>query len=245
MVTPLAATASFAGVALAALVLANILGQGYWMRALAHTAIASSVAAALFMLDLASRTKFSWASDIRLEQGVIRDCPDCPEMTVVMGGDVDMQVDGTKVRERIWPGFAIGRQEVSSDEFEAFLRQTGRPASVCAVSLDARAGNRAVCVSRTDAAAYVAWLTQQTGRAYRLPTAVEWAHAAAATTATQLRPSTGSSVMGMHDGTAEMVDDCEGNCTAALRPPYATSAETPDGRTGLRVVRDIRYDLMN
>ncbi len=79
--------------------------------------------------------------------------------------------------------FAMGKYEVTFAEYDKFAEATGR-----AKPNDQGwgRGNRPVInVSWDDATAYAAWLTQQTGRQYRLPSEAEWEYAARAGTTTK------------------------------------------------------------
>lgn len=67
--------------------------------------------------------------------------------------------------------FAIGKYEISYEEMSAFCRSGG-------CSVKGGPGLPASGVSARDAERYVAWLSQQTGFSYRLPSAGEWKFAA-------------------------------------------------------------------
>ncbi len=121
---------------------------------------------------------------------VFRDCPVCPELVVipagefVMGAGAARPVEGPAVGRTIERRFALGRFEVTFDEWQACVDQGG-----CAAMPDDHGWGRGprpvINVSMAAVEDYLHWLTARTGQRYRLPSEAEWAYAnRAGTTAT-------------------------------------------------------------
>jgi formylglycine-generating enzyme required for sulfatase activity len=124
-----------------------------------------------------------------LEPGdTFRDCADCTELVVVPTGDFVMGSKDTPYEQPERPisipaPFAIGRREVTFGEWDRCADD-----GVCKNRPDDHGWGRGeqpvINVSWEDAKQFVTWLSQKTGKKYRLPTEAEWEYAARAGTKT-------------------------------------------------------------
>ncbi len=113
---------------------------------------------------------------------VFKDCYDCPELVVVPPGLFIMGLGGKIPREgpphrvTISNPFAIGRFEVTFDQWQVCLDEGG-----CSIDPDDHAwgrGNRPVInVNYNHVEEYIAWISARTGLQYRVPSEAEWEYA--------------------------------------------------------------------
>ncbi len=111
------------------------------------------------------------------------------EMVRISGGRVTV-TDAKGSREVEVPNFYLGRTEVTWDMYDVFALGLDSPAGGATIARPSHpygapdygwghAGFPVMSVTRAAAEAFCAWLSQKTGRAYRLPTEAEWSLAAA------------------------------------------------------------------
>lgn len=146
-------------------------------------------------------------TDAAMEPGtVFVDCKNCPEMVVIPAGgfvmgslnsEIGRQGNESPVHQvDIARPFALGKFEITRKQFALFVNEAGyAPTKGCwAIEggkyTDSKVLNwrdtgypqqddhPAACISWNDAKAYTEWLSQKTGKNYRLPSEAEWEYAA-------------------------------------------------------------------
>lgn len=113
---------------------------------------------------------------------IFKDCPDCPELVVIPAGEFSMGSTASPIEQPqrnvvIAKPFAIGRFEVTFSEWDNCFT-----AGACKYRPEDQGwgrGNRPVIdVSWDDAQTFVTWLSQKSGKRYRLPSEAEWEYSA-------------------------------------------------------------------
>lgn len=104
-----------------------------------------------------------------------------PVMIRVEGGTFKMgsnnDADEKPVHNVTLSSFSIGKYEVTVAEYKAYCTATGRKMPV-APPWGWFDNHPMTLISWTEASAYCDWLTDKTGKLYRLPTEAEWEYAA-------------------------------------------------------------------
>jgi formylglycine-generating enzyme required for sulfatase activity len=172
------------------------------------------------------------------------------EMVLVPKGRVT--VDG--VQEAVGP-FYIGRTEVTWDMYDVFAlgldTPASRPEGTDATARPSNpygapdygwghAGYPVISVTRQAAEAFAKWLSQKTGRVYRLPTEAEWQHVATLAAGTADLPADKRDSLGWHRNNAAAHSHPVGTKTAdqlGLFDLFGNAAEWVTTKDGKLVTR--------
>ena len=101
-----------------------------------------------------------------------------PEGAFLMGSEDGL--DNEKPIHRVWlGGFGIGKYAVTNRDYRIFVEETGAPEPpFWSEEMFFHPDKPVVGITWHDAIAYCDWLSQRTGKHFRLPTEAEWERAA-------------------------------------------------------------------
>ena len=205
---------------------------------------------------------------------VFHDCEGCPEMVMLPPGKFVMNpwvyYDNPRHEVTISEPFAIGKYEVTFDEYRQFTEDTNH--DYYHREEWGKGRQPIVGVSWNDAKAYCAWLGVQTGKNYRLPSEAEWEYAARAEATTPYAfgdkltesqanfghyefktvpvgayPANGFGVHDMHGNVSEWVEDYHHDKYRDSAPTDGSAWSEPEtygygfGVTELRVTRGVSW----
>ena len=161
--------------------------------------------------------------------GRFRDCEECPTMVEIRPGSFDMgcefaedclEGEGPVHGVRIERPFGFSRYKVTVGQWHACVAGGGCNGYRPELERDYRASDPVINVSWEDAQAYVSWLSERTGRTYRLPSESEWEYAAR---------NPGASHHPRPERTQEEVDEIE-----RIEEIVVTGVRAPRARKSLR-----------
>ena len=160
------------------------------------------------------------ALGVREAGEIFRDCETCPEMVVVPAGSFLMgsppgeedrdDSEGPQHRVTLAEPFAVGKYEVKRSEYAEFVQATGRTdGNSCWTyeggewkermgrswrdpGFDQGVDHPVACVNWDNGQEFVRWLSEKTGKSYRLLSEAEWEYAARG--GTQTRYSWGDTI---------------------------------------------------
>jgi len=117
---------------------------------------------------------------IQIFRDTLKDCSLGPEMVQLPEGTFEMGSNNGESDEKpVHPvsvkNFAMGRYEVTFEEYDKFCEATKREKP--SDSGWGRGKRPVINVNWNDAKAYVQWLSEQTGKDYRLPSEAQWEYA--------------------------------------------------------------------
>ena len=122
-----------------------------------------------------------------------KDCPECPIMLEIPAGDFSMgspeteerrfDNEGPRHKVAITTSFAVGKYEVTFDEWDACY-ESGGCRHLPKDKSWGRGKHPVINITWNDAQEYIVWLSKKTGKSYRLLSEAEWEYVVRAGTST-------------------------------------------------------------